>query len=142
MLALVAGAVSLLAQGERFALDPVLRTPGGALAMYWEALQNNDAEGLWACSADPSAELPFPGMTWYFPPTRALSLEDLLYLPVDENRVLVSYQVRFRLLGSGEERVLTATTELLKLRGEWRVAQPLAEAGLLNGRPLPSRFDS
>lgn len=141
MLALVLFSASVLAQGERCTVDPVLRTPGSALAAYWEALQNHDAERLWACAADPSSELPYPGMTWFFPTTRALSIEDLRYVPLDEDRVVVSYRVRFRVVGTGEERALDVTTELIEKRGEWRVARPLAEAGLMNGSPLGLRVD-
>jgi len=32
-------------------------------------------------------------------------------------------------------------TEVVRFRGEWRVARPLTEAGIMNGVPPPTRVD-
>jgi len=135
------GGLSLLGQGERCTIDPVLRTPGSAIAAYWEALQRNDADGMRSCSLGDDESLPFPGMLWAFPVTRALSIQDLRYVPFDENEVVVSYDVHFVPVGTQQERMLSVVTDLIRVRGEWRVAHPLSEAGLMQGHPLPTRVD-
>ncbi|TMQ69131.1 MAG: hypothetical protein E6K80_12700 [Candidatus Eisenbacteria bacterium] len=140
-LAVLAGAVALLGQGERYSMDPLLHTPGTALAAYWEALQLNDADGLKACSLAGGGSLPYPGMLWAFPSTSGLWIQDLRYVPIDEDEVVVSYEVHFTLAGADQERMLSATTDLVRVHGEWRVARPLAESGLMTGRPLPTRVD-
>jgi len=135
------GAVSLLGQGERCTIDPLLRTPGTALVTYWDTLQHNDADGTRACSLASDGALPFPGMLWAFPNTRGLWIKNLRYVPIDEDEVVVSYDVHFTPAGTDEERLLSVVTDLIRVRGEWLVSRPLAEAGLLNGRPLPTRID-
>jgi hypothetical protein len=80
-------------------------------------------------------------MLWVFPATRALSIEDLRFMPVDEDEVMVSSVVRFRPIGSEVERVLPVMTDLVRWRGDWRISRPLAENGLLNGHALPTRVD-
>lgn len=138
---LFAALLGLLGQGERCTIDPELRTPGSAVAAYWEALQINDPDRVAACSRITGESLPYPGMLWSFPNTRALWLEHLRYVPVDENEVVVSYEVHFKPMGSDTERSLSEMTDLVRVRGEWRVSRPLSEAGLINGRPLPTRVD-
>ncbi len=136
-----AALLSLLGQGERCSIDPSLRSPGSAVASYWEGLQLNDPDRIAACSVATDEMLPFPGMLWSFPNTHALWLEQLRYVPVDENEVVVSYEVHYKPVGGEQERSLHVMTNVLYVRGEWRVAQPLAETGLLDGRPLPTRVD-
>lgn len=135
------GALSLLGQGERCHINPQLRSPGSAIAFYWEALQLNDSERMAACSLESDASLPFPGMLWAFPNTRELSIEHLRYVPIDADHVVVSYDVVFRPIGGEQDRSLAAMTEVVRVRGEWRVARPLAENGILNGQPPPTRVD-
>jgi hypothetical protein len=137
----VLGAVSLLGQGERCHVDLQLRSPGLAIAFYWQALQQNDAERVAACSLVSDPSLPFPGMLWAFPNTRALSIEHLRYVPIDADHVVVSYDVVFRPAGGERDRSLAAMTEVVLVRGEWRVARPLAEAGIMNGLPPTTRVD-
>lgn len=133
--------MSLLGQGTQCRLDPALRTPGSALATYWEAVQLNDMDRLAACSLGFDEGTAYPGMLWAFPSTRAIRIEKMRFVPVDENRVVASYDVRFRPLGAREVHGLSVVTELVRARGEWRVARPLAEQGLLSGKPQPTRVD-
>ena len=139
---LLAAVASLLGQGERCRIDPLLRTPGTALASYWEAVQTNDEDRIRACSIDRGEELPYPGMLWAFPEVKALWLEQLQYVPVEADRVLVRYEVHYRAAGSKQERKLTVCTELQCVRGEWRVVRPLDEDGVLRGQSLPTRVDT
>ena len=134
--------MTLLGQGERFSIDPLLRTPGTALATYWEAVQTNDGDRIRACSIEAIDDLPYPGMLWAFPEVKALWLEHLQYVPIQADRVLVRYEVHFRAAGSKQERKLTVSTELQCVRGEWRVVRPLGEDGVLRGQPLPTRVDT
>jgi len=129
-------------QGERCEVDPALRSPGTALATYWEALMNHDVEAIWACAAGPPGDLPYPGMQWGLPATRAFTIENLRFIPIDEDHVSATYKVRFRPRGNREERSLTVVTDLLRIRGEYRVLHPLSEAGVLESRPVPLRVDS
>ena len=138
---LFAALLSLLGQGERSVIDPQLRSPGSAVASYWEGLQLNDPVRIAACTVQDDAMMPFPGMLWSFPNTHALWLEKLRYVPVDADEVVVSYEVHYKPVGGEEERSLKVMTNVLRVRGEWRVAQPFAETGLLDGRPLPTRVD-
>jgi len=129
-------------RGERCEVDPALSSPGTALATYWEALMNHDIEGIWACAAGPPGNLPFPGMQWGLPATRAFTIERLRFIPIDEDHVSATYAVRFRPRGNREERSLSVSTDLLRIRGEYRVLHPLSEAGILESRPVPLRVDS
>jgi hypothetical protein len=142
VIALVLGAASLLGQGERCRIDPLLAQPGSALAAYWEALQLNDVARVWSCSVERDNELPFPGMMWFLPPSRALWLEHISLVRTDKDHTVASYEVHFRPIGAPTERRLRVVTELVHVRGEWLVEHPLSEAGLLNGRPLMLRSDS
>jgi hypothetical protein len=102
---------------------------------------NHDIKRLWECSAGPPEALPFPGMQWGLPTTRAFTIEDLRYVPVDEDHVSVSYRVRFRPRDAREELSLSVTTDLIKVQGEYRVLRPLSEAGVLESRLVPLRVD-
>ena len=128
-------------QGERCLVDSALRSPGSAIAAYWEALMNHDVEALWKCAAGPPEDLPFPGMQWGLPATRAFTIDQLRYVPIDENHVTVSYRVRFRPLESRKEQALSVTTDLVRIRGEYRVLNPLAEAGVMESLLQPLRVD-
>jgi hypothetical protein len=138
---LLVACVSLLGQGERFRVDLRLRTPERALATYWEALQDNDPEAVADCVLGGTADLPFPGMLWFLPPTRACRIDSLRILPLETDRVVAAYEVRFRPIGSRQVRMMPVTTELVRIDGEWRVLRPLGEEGLLRGRVAPQRFD-
>jgi hypothetical protein len=127
--------LSLLGQGERLVIDPLLRAPGSALAAYWEAIQLNDVDRLESCAAQPLSDVPFPGMLWSFPATRACWITDIRFVPIESGRLLASYDVHYRPVGHEEEHTLAVVTELVKLRGEWRIVNPLSEAGLLDGAP-------
>ena len=140
-LLLALGAVSLVGQGERCQVDPQLRAPGSAIAFYWQALQSNDAERVAACSLVSDPRLPFPGMLWAFPNTHALAIEHLRYVPIDADYVVVSYDVVYRPVGGEQDQTLAVMTEVVRVRGEWRVARPLAEPGIMNGLPPPTRVD-
>ena len=138
---LALGAVSLIGQGERCHVDPQLRSPGSSIASYWQALQLNDAERVAACSLVSDPRYPFPGMLWSFPNTHSLAIKHLRYVPIDADHVIVSYDVVFRPVGGEQDQTLAVMTEVVRVRGEWRVARPLSETGILNGMPPPTRVD-
>ena len=139
---LVVALASLLGQGQYCTVDPLLRTPGTALASYWEAVECNDEDRIRACSLGLEDGMPFPGMLWAFPEVKALWLERLQYVPLEADRVVVRYEVHFRPAGSHQERKLTVSTELQHVGGEWRVVRPLGEDGVLRGQAMPTRVDT
>ena len=80
-------------------------------------------------------------MLWAFPNTHALAIQQLRYVPIDADHVIVSYDVVFRPVGGEQDQSLSVMTEVVRVRGEWRVARPLTETGILNGLPPPTRVD-
>jgi hypothetical protein len=134
-------ALTLCARGEHRTLDPALRSPGMAVASYWEAIQANDADRIASCSVWDPKRVPYPGMLWSLPAARSFTIEGLRYMPIHGDEVVVSYTVRFRPEGAEVDRVLPVMTDMVCRAGEWRVARPLAERGILSGRPQPTRVD-
>lgn len=132
---------TLLGQGEQARIDPRFVRPDATLVAYWEALRQNDVEGVQECVYEFEDGLPFPGMLWFLPPTREFTLSSIRCVPIDAHRVVAAYEVRFRAIGMVEERRLPVVTELVLDRGEWRVRSALAETGVLELRPIPRSVD-
>jgi hypothetical protein len=134
-------AFTLLGQGERCLVDARFRTPSSTLATYWSALRDGDAVTAGECMVEGTEGQPFPGMLWFMPPTREVRLEGFRSLPVAAGRLYVSYQVRFRPLGSIEEQCFQTGHELVRLHGGWRIARGLGTASLPQWHSIPRAVD-
>lgn len=134
-------AFSLLGQGERYRLDPRFRSPSSTLLSYWGALGEGDSERVLECFAQVRDDLPLPGALWFLPPTDELWLDGFRSLPVTSGRVLVTYEVHYRPSGVGEERMFETGSELVRVRGEWRIANPIGEASMPEWKPVPGPVD-
>lgn len=134
--------VSLLGQGEHVRVDPRYRSPSAVLLTYWEAQREGDADAARDCFASARSDQPEPGAVWFLPPTDDLWLTGFHSLPVTSGRVMVRYEVHFRPRGSAEERMFKTGSELVRARGEWRIAQPLGEASMPEWKPEPGPVDS
>jgi hypothetical protein len=121
-------------------VDPRFISPGATLATYWEALRAGDAEGAWECLVEGRHALPRPGMLWFLPPTEELRLDAFRSLPLSGGRILVSYEVHYRPAG-GDPRWFRSADELVRMRGEWRIARPVGEASMPEWQPIPLRVD-
>ena len=139
-IALVAS--SLLGLGERCRVNPHLVSPSSTLEQYWEALRTGDEVSAAECLVEGPHDLPFPGMLWFMPPTRELWLDDFRSLPVHSGRVLATYSVHFMPVGSGTVESFRTGSELVRTRGEWRIARPLREASMPEWRPIRRVVDS
>ncbi|HEY3217077.1 MAG TPA: hypothetical protein VGK93_11355 [Candidatus Eisenbacteria bacterium] len=117
-------------------------SPSATLRTYWEAMRTGDAEGVWECFVEGRHDLPFPGMLWSLPPMRELNLDEFRSLPVSGGRVMVSYEVRYVPDGLSEVRSFRTADELVRLRGHWRIAQPLGEVNMPGGEPAPRPVDT
>ncbi len=140
-LALALVCSSLLGLGERCRVDPRLTSPGSTLEAYWEALRAGDDAGVAECLVEGVHDLPFPGMLWFLPPTRELRLEGFRSLPVQSGRVMVTYEVHYRPEGASREQSFRTGNELVRTRGEWRIARPLGEAAMPEWKPVPRAID-
>ncbi len=135
-------AASLLGQGERSQPDPRFLSPSATLVTYWEALRDNDAETVSECMLEPGAAgQPFPGMLWFMPPTREVRLDAFHSLPVTGGHLLVSYEVRFRPVGTDQWQRFETGNELVRRHGEWRIAHGIGSAGLPEWHPIPRAVD-
>ncbi len=140
-LVMVVAACTLLGQGERCRVDGRFRSPSATLETYWESLRSGDADQAWECFVEGRHDLVMPGMLWFLPPTEDLWLTGYRSLPVTSGRVMVTYEVHFRPEGRGEERMFKTGSELVRMRGEWRIAQPLGEASMPEWKPVPGPVD-
>jgi hypothetical protein len=122
--------LTLLGQGERLQVDPRFRSPSAALLTYWEAMRSGDADAAFECFVSRRDDQPMPGALWFLPPTDELWLDAFNALPVTGGRVMVRYEVHYKPRGSGEERMFQTGSELVRLQGEWRIAQPLGQASM------------
>ena len=141
-LLVVALAAGLLGLGERSRVNPNLVSPSATLHHYWEALRQGDEAGVAECLVQGARDLPFPGMLWFMPPTSELWLDQFRSLPVQSGRVLATYQVHFVPDGSGMVETFETGSELVRTRGEWRIARPLGEASVPEWRPIRRVVDS
>ena len=135
-------AMSLLGQGEHSRVDPRFRLPSTTLQTYWDALAAGDADRAWTCFIDGKHDVPMPGSVWFLPATDDLWLTGYHALPVSADRVMVSYEVHYRDSWTGEERMFRFGNELVRQRGEWRIAKPIGEAGMPEWRPQVRPVDS
>jgi len=111
------------------------------LQSYWEALREGDADAAADCFVEGNGNSPLPGALWFLPPTDHLWLAGMETLPVSTTRVLISYEVHYRPVDSGEERMFRVGSELVRSKGEWRIATPLGEASLPQWRPVSGPVD-
>jgi hypothetical protein len=132
---------SLLGLGERCRVDARFTSPSSTLNAYWEALRTGNEAGLADCLLDGLHDQPFPGMLWFLPPTRSLHLDEFRSLPIQGGRVMVTYEVRYLAEGAGREQSFRMSHELVRTRGEWRIARPLGEAGMPEWKPVPRAVD-
>ena len=135
------GALSLLGQGEQCRVDTRFASPSATLATFWEALRVGDADGVWECFVEGRHDLPVPGQLWFLPPTDRITLAEFRSLPVTGGRMLVSYEVRYVPQGLDQERSFRTGDELVRLRGQWRIARPLGQASMPEWEPTPRPFD-
>ena len=133
--------LSLLGQGERARVDPRFISPSATLNTYWAALRAGDANEAWECLVEGRHELPRPGMLWFLPPTDELSLAEFRSLPVTGGRILVSYEVRYRPVGDDDVRRFRSADELVRMRGEWRIARPRGEVSMPEWQPTSRSVD-
>lgn len=133
--------LSLLGQGERLEVDRRFGSPSATLMTYWDALRRGDAETAWRCLTEVRSDAPFPGMLWFLPETESFRLDEFRSLPVTAGRVMVTYQVRFRPVGESLEQGFPTGNELVRVRGEWRIARTVGEASLPEWRPSPRAVD-
>ena len=133
--------LSLLGQGEQARVDPRFISPSATLQTYWAALRAGDANGAWECLVEGRHQLPRPGMLWFLPPTDELSLAEFRSLPVTGGRILVSYEVRYRPVGDEDLRSFRSADELVRMRGEWRIARPIGDVSMPEWQPTPRPVD-
>jgi hypothetical protein len=137
----VALCLSLFGQGERARVDARFISPSATLQTYWESLRLGEAEAAWECLVEGRHQLPMPGMLWFLPPTDELTLEEFRSLPVTGGRILVSYEVRYRPIGDEVVRSFRTADELVRMRGEWRIARPVGEASMPEWQPASRPVD-
>jgi len=140
--AVLAVSCLLLGQGERCRIDRIYRSPCTTLQAYWEALRAGDADAAWACFAEGRPDVPMPGAVWFLPSTDDLWLTGYRALPVAPSRVMVSYEVHYRDGWSGDERMFRFGNELVRQRGEWRIAKSIGEASMPEWKPKDRPVDS
>jgi hypothetical protein len=142
LLIVAVACMTLMGQGERSRVDLRFISPSATLTTYWTAMRTGDAAGAWECFVAGRHNLPMPGMLWFLPPTETLTLDAFHSLPVTQGRMLVSYEVRYRPTGMDEERRFRTADELVRMRGEWRIARPIGEASMPEWEPMPGPVDS
>ena len=140
--AVLAVSCLLLGQGERCRIDRIYRSPCTTLQAYWEALRAGDADAARACFAEGRPDVPMPGAVWFLPSTDDLWLTGYRALPVAPSRVMVSYEVHYRDGWSGDERMFRFGNELVRQRGEWRIAKSIGEASMPEWKPKDRPVDS
>ena len=130
--------LTLLGQGERCRVDARFISPSSTLETFWAAMAAGKAEDVWECFVEGRHDLPVPGMLWFLPSTDRIALTEFRSLPVASGRVLVSYEVRFVPVGDTTERSFRTGDELVRIRGQWRIARPIGQVNMPEFR-LPSR---
>ncbi|TMQ48242.1 MAG: hypothetical protein E6K73_12430 [Candidatus Eisenbacteria bacterium] len=139
--ALSLACLSLLGQGERCRIDPRLSSPGETLKTYWQAVRSNDVAAVTDCFVERDLATPAAGMLWFLPPIQSLAIDSLRVVTVTSARVVVSYAVRFRPLGAERDRYFVNSSELVRVRGEWRLERALDEDGPSQPVPAPPAVD-
>ncbi len=128
--ACAAVAFGLLGQGENCRVDPRFISPSATLATYWTALRDNDLATVYDCFTVGRHDMPFEGMLWFLPTDAQVRLAEFRSLPVTGGRVMVSYEVHYRVPGASREESFQTGNELVRASGEWRIARPLGEASM------------
>lgn len=133
--------LGVFGQGERCKVDARFISPSATLNTYWEALRANDADTAEECVVEGSDDVPFPGMLWFLPPSTSIRLDDFRSLPVTGGRIMVTYSVYYRPEGVSAEQSFRFGNELVRTRGEWRIARPLGEASMPEWSPVSRPVD-
>lgn len=141
MVACAIAAFGLMGQGEDMRVDPRFVSPSATLATYWRALRANDTATVEDCFTAGNAKAPFPGMLWFLPQSAELRLDSFRSLPVTNGRVMVSYEVHYLVPGDTDEESFQTGSELVRERGEWRIARALGEASMPEWRPVQRPVD-
>ena len=141
LLLVLLASLSLLGQGERCQVDQRFISPSSTLETFWTALHEGNAEDVWECFVEGRHDLPVPGMLWFLPPTDRIALAEFRSLPVTSGRVLVSYEVRFVRAGDSVEQSFRTGDELVRIRGEWRIARPIGQVNMPEFRLPPRTVD-
>jgi hypothetical protein len=122
-------------------VDPRLISPSATLATYWTALRDNDLATVYDCFTEGRHDMPFEGMLWFLPEGAELKLSEFRSLPVTGGRVMVSYEVEYRAQGAPRMERFQTGNELVRERGEWRIARPLGEASMPEWHHVESPVD-
>ena len=138
----ILASLTLLGQGERCQVDPRFASPSATLLTFWGAMREGNAEEVWECFVEGRDDLPVPGMLWFLPPTDRISLAEFRALPVTAGHVLVRYEVHFVPRGFEEEHVFVTGDELVRIRGQWRIARPIGEVSAPIWESAPRTVDS
>ena len=141
-LMVILACVTLLGQGERCQVDPRFSSPSATLLTFWGAMREGNAEEVWECFVEGRDDLPMPGMLWFLPPTDRISLAEFRALPVTAGHVLVRYEVHFVPHGFEEEHVFVTGDELVRVRGQWRIARPIGQVSAPMWDSAPRTVDS
>ena len=132
---------SVLGQGERCPVDPRFASPNATLATYWEALRANDEGLVVECFAEPANAAPVAGAVWFLPPSRELVIAPPRLVTVEPGHMVASYEVRFRPYGSFEVYGFTVSSELQRIRGEWRIVRANVDSDMPDWVPAAPRTD-
>ena len=122
-------------------MDPRFASPNATLATYWEALRANDEGSVVECFAEPASAAPVPGAVWFLPPSRELVISPPRLVPVEVGHMVANYEVRFRPYGSVEVYGVTMSSELQRIRGEWRILRALVDSDMPDWLPAAPRAD-
>ena len=133
--------LSLFGQGERYRVDPRFRSPEATVLTYWEALGSDDGTVVAECFDDPANVEPVPGSLWFLPPSRTLGVYALRIQPLDDHRVIATYEVRCRMSPAQPQERFIIASELVQVRGEWFMAEPIDGFDTPEWRSIPRPVD-
>ncbi len=139
MLAL--GCVLLLGQGERFQVDARFLTPGRTLDTYWRAIRHNDLQTVGECFSEPQS-MPFPGMVWFLPPVDQLHIRSVHVVSAEGGKIVAAYEILFVPKGSQDAESFVTSSELVRVRHEWRIVPTEDASSMPPWKPYPRPVDS
>jgi hypothetical protein len=131
----------MLGQGERYQVDPRFASPNATLATYWEALRANDEGLVVECFDEPANAAPVRGAVWFLPPSQDLVISPPRLVRTGAGRTVANYEVRFRPFGSLEVHGVTMASELMRVRGEWRIVRALVDSDTPDWAPAAPQAD-
>lgn len=110
--------------GERPPTDPRFATPESTLRTFWRSVEQGSPEHALEC---------FEGIGFQrtarlllrLPSLTSLEIRDVRVEPAGTERVLIRYQVRYRLRGADQTHAFRSADELLRVRGQWRIQRPM-----------------